>query len=84
MDLDTYLTTNVLDTFIETLGIRNYHVDDIMVGVGAGVTTSGTAMGQCVAVCMFLALHPLRVHIGYLCLVRSFLMCSSSLSSSTW
>ena len=40
MDLDSYLTTNVLDHFAETFGIRSYPVD-VNVVVGAGVTTLG-------------------------------------------
>ena len=44
MDLDTYLTTNILISFVETLGIRNPLVDVIVVTVGvvvAGVITLG-------------------------------------------
>ena len=45
MDLYTYITTNVLDTFTETLGIRYHHVDVIVVGVvGAGVTIPGSGL----------------------------------------
>ena len=33
VDLDTYLTINVHDTFAETLGINNNHVDVIVVNV---------------------------------------------------
>ena len=55
MDLDTYLTTNVLDTFAKTLVIRCHYLDVIVVVVGvvgAVVTTPGTGMGLCVAIFM--------------------------------
>ena len=53
MDLDTYLTTNVLDTFAETLDIRKHHTDAVVVvSVGAGVTISGTEEGLWVTVFM--------------------------------
>ena len=35
MDLYTYLTTNVLNTFAETLGIGDHHMDVVVVVVGA-------------------------------------------------
>ena len=51
MDLDTYLTTNILDTFAETPGIGYHHVDVVGV-IGASVTTPGMGVGQCVTTFM--------------------------------
>ena len=48
MDLDAYLTTAVLDIFVETPGIRNHYVDDnevVVSVVGADVTVPGTGVG---------------------------------------
>ena len=43
MDLDTYLTTKISDTFTETLSTGNHHMNVVVVGViGAGVITPGT------------------------------------------
>ena len=53
MDLDTYLTSNVLDIFTETLDIKYHHVDVfvVLVGiVGASVNLPGTRVGLCIAV----------------------------------
>ena len=55
MDLHSYLTTNDLDTFAETLSIRYHHVNVIVVVVGlvvAGVIPCGTDMGLCFAIFM--------------------------------
>ena len=55
MDPDPYCTTNILDTFAETLGIRYYCVDVIVfiVGVGdAGGTVPGTSVRLCAAIFM--------------------------------
>ena len=52
MDLDTYLTTNILDTFAEPLGIRYHNVYVILVVVGVGVITPGTSVGLYVAIFM--------------------------------
>ena len=85
MDVNTYLSTNVLDTFIEILSVGNQHVDVVVVVVsvwGAHVTRPGARLGLCVEV--FLTLSLLGTHMGYLHLVRAFLMCSCSLSNSWW
>ena len=53
MDLDTYLTTNVLDTFGETLGMGNHHMDVavVVIGVfGVDVLIPATDMGLCIPV----------------------------------
>ena len=47
MDLVPNLTTNVLETFTETLGIRYHHMDVIV--VVAAVNVPGTSGGLCVA-----------------------------------
>ena len=51
MDLYTYLTINILDTFTETFDIRNYNGAVILVVhvVGAGVTTPEIGVVLCVA-----------------------------------
>ena len=86
MDLDTYLTTNVLDTLVETFGKGYHHVDVIVVVIGvtgAVVATPGIGMA-CVFLYLwlFLVLSLLRAHLGYLHLFRAFLMCFFSLCSS--
>ena len=51
MSLYTYLTTNVIDTFAEMLGIRNHHVDvivDVVDGVGADVVSTGPGFILCI------------------------------------
>ena len=50
VDLDTYLTTNILDTFTETLSIRYHHMDVTVFVADAGITAPGTGVGLCVAV----------------------------------
>ena len=46
VDLDSFLTTNVLKTFSESLGIWYHHVDVAVVVLGAfGVTVPGTVLG---------------------------------------
>ena len=45
----TYLIANVLNTFSETLGIRNHHVDVALI-VGSAVIASMPGLGLCVAV----------------------------------
>ena len=51
LDLNPYLTINVLETFVETLGIRNHHVDvAVVVLVVVGITVPGTVFGICVVV----------------------------------
>ena len=84
MDLDAYLSTNILDAFAETISIGNHHIDVVVViGVfGVGVLTPGTGMGLYFAVIKVLALSQLSSHVGYLHTVRAFLMCSSSLGNS--
>ena len=54
MDLDPYLTTNVLKIFPETLSIRYYHVDAtvVVLVVGVGVIVPGTGVGLCVTALM--------------------------------
>ena len=47
MDLCTYLTTNVFDTFAENLDIMYLHVYVIVAVVGAGVITCVTGVGLC-------------------------------------
>ena len=55
MDLDPYLTTNVLDTFTKSLGIRYHHVDVVVVVgvVGHGINAPRASVGLCVAIFMF-------------------------------
>ena len=43
VDLDPYLTTNVLDSFTETLGIRYHHVNSIVVVGDAVVAVNNGA-----------------------------------------
>ena len=82
MDMDSYLTTNILDTFTEILGIRNNHMDVVVVVVsvvGVGFTTPGTEVSLCLAVFMAIpGLSLLSDHMGYLHLDRAFLIWSSS------
>ena len=53
MDLDPYLTTNVLKVFAVTPDIRFHHVDITVVAlvvvgvVGADIIAPGTVMGLC-------------------------------------
>ena len=50
MHLYTYLIANILNTFEETLGIRNHHVDVLVAVVGAGVIANRPGFGLCVTV----------------------------------
>ena len=68
IDKDSYLTTNVLDTFTEPLSIGYHHVDVIVIILGAGINTSGTGEGLCVAIFMMVlgfksVLGPCRVFV---------------------
>ena len=85
MDLDPYLTTNVLETFTEILGIRNNHVDVsvvVLAVVGVGVMVP-EQLWACVLLYLwlFILLSLLRVHVRCMPLIRPPLMCSSSLCS---
>ena len=52
VDLYPYPTTNVLDIFAKTIGIRHNHVDVVVVIAGViDVGVPGTGVGLCDAKC---------------------------------
>ena len=84
--MESYLTTYVLQTFAETLGLRSHHGNVtvvVLVIVVAGVIVPGTSVGLCVAVlgCSWFKSVEGPDN-GYLYLIAASLVCSSPLCSS--